>query len=539
MTPFNKISDAEKEMMADWITCYATEGMKQPKTSMENLLSYWNDAKTSGDLYTLFGDKLILTKEVNYKRHSEDYWREIRDELFNTAFYRNLRSYVRDKMWEENKIPNANNWSTLWYALDNIGYWVDNHYGPKHDDTLTKEEKKEWYEINLPIPGKEKPMVIRYGDKMMRFVGKLAAELKIEGFEEFRIKQSQIVNDRYTKGELCLSIHPMDYMTMSDNDCNWESCMNWRYHGDYRQGTVEMMNSPCVVVAYVKSHRDMENGWNNKKWRQLFIVRPDVIVPIKGYPYRNETLEDACMDWLRELAQKNLNWTYEDEKIRLKNDGEVVNYKDKKYVFDFYTNCMYNDIYDIHPSWFNPKAESFTERGSYESLTFTYSGVSECMICGDIHDFDYDNNANELACYECSDTRYCAYCHGRIYSDDNCYEIDGEIVCDDCYWDVDSCQVCGERHSDYNLKLIYIYKNWDKYESGIDRWCENDAITICKDCFEDMWNSLSKYPSFNHHGYTSYKVEDTDDEFFKLFGYESKKDFLMYAGWDSDEEETE
>lgn len=536
MTPFNKISDAEKAMMADWITCYATESMKQPKTSMENLLSYWNDAKTSGGLYTLFGDKLILTKEVNYKRHSEDYWREIRDELFNTAFYHNLRSYVRDKMWEENKIPNANNWSTLWYALDNIGYWVDNHYGPKND-TLTKEEKKEWYEINLPIPGKEKPMVIRYGDKMMRFVGKLAAELKIEGFEEFRIKQSQIVNDRYTKGELCLSIHPMDYMTMSDNDCNWESCMNWRYHGDYRQGTVEMMNSPCVVVAYVKSHRDMENGWNNKKWRQLFIVRPDVIVPIKGYPYRNETLEDACMDWLRELAQKNLNWTYEDEEIYLKNDSEVVNYKDKKYGFDIYTNCMYNDIYDIHSSWINPEAESFVKHGSFDKfLTFTYSGVSECMICGDIHDFDYDNNANELACYECSDSLRCVDCGCRIWNGEDYYEVDGEIVCYDCYYELDRCECCGEVHYDHRMNSIYIYGNWDKDKDN--HWHDSIRVLMCDDCMNDF--DINKYPKVNiNHVENGFRVEDIDDEFCKLIGYSSKKDFMECQCWDYPNEEEE
>ena len=38
---------------------------------------------------------------------------------------------------------------------------------------------------------------------------------------------------------------------MSDNNSGWESCMSWRNNGCYRRGTVEMMNSPYVIVAYL------------------------------------------------------------------------------------------------------------------------------------------------------------------------------------------------------------------------------------------------------------------------------------------------
>ena len=45
---------------------------------------------------------------------------------------------------------------------------------------------------------------------------------------------------------------------MSDNDYGWDSCMGWMNEGEYRLGTVEMMNSPCIVVAYI----DGEEAWN-------------------------------------------------------------------------------------------------------------------------------------------------------------------------------------------------------------------------------------------------------------------------------------
>lgn len=87
-------------------------------------------------------------------------------------------------------------------------------------------------------------------------------------FEEFRICQSMCTNTTALEGKLCLSIHPLDYMTMSDNACDWSSCMSWQEDGCYRMGTVEMMNSPCVIVAYLESSHPMyfsrEATWNSK-----------------------------------------------------------------------------------------------------------------------------------------------------------------------------------------------------------------------------------------------------------------------------------
>ena len=91
-------------------------------------------------------------------------------------------------------------------------------------------------------------------------------------FEQMRIKHSQILNKKRLKGTLCLSIHPLDYITISDNNCDWDSCMTWTGDdcpGEYRLGTLEMMNSPSVVVAYLDSkepYHPLDDGraWSNK-----------------------------------------------------------------------------------------------------------------------------------------------------------------------------------------------------------------------------------------------------------------------------------
>ena len=90
---------------------------------------------------------------------------------------------------------------------------------------------------------------------------------------------------------------------MSDNNEDWESCMSWTQGGEYRVGTIEMMNSPYVIVAYLKSHHNLEwaDNWNSKKWRELYICSNDFVRSITGYPYKDEKITKLVLEKIREL----------------------------------------------------------------------------------------------------------------------------------------------------------------------------------------------------------------------------------------------
>ena len=107
--------------------------------------------------------------------------------------------------------------------------------------------------------------------------------------DKMRNEISEVTNQNVKKASFVLSIHPLDFMTMSDNNNGWQSCMSWQDEGCYCMGTVEMMNSPYVVVAYLKAKNDMPIGshysgytWNNKKWRELFIITNDTMCFMKN-----------------------------------------------------------------------------------------------------------------------------------------------------------------------------------------------------------------------------------------------------------------
>lgn len=108
---------------------------------------------------------------------------------------------------------------------------------------------------------------------------------------------SQIIQKNRITGQFCISIHPLDYLTISENNSNWRSCH--ALNGEYRSGNLSYMLDPSTIVCYIKSPNDVQlknlpDGllWNNKKWRVLFHVHPKnhIIYINRQYPFSCDTL---------------------------------------------------------------------------------------------------------------------------------------------------------------------------------------------------------------------------------------------------------
>lgn len=207
---------------------------------------------------------------------------------------------------------------------------------------------------------------------------------------------------------------------MSDNDCGWDSCMSWRHHeGEYRQGTIEMMNSPYVLVAYLRNPSDISlpNGgsWSNKQWRELFIVDKDIICNIRAYPYESTPITDKILEKLRDLAAKNLGWTH------LTTSIEDIPFG----TFFLDTVYMYNDFdrddENIYHCYYNP---------SIKEKVINYSGPDMCIYCGSLSSIDEEE---KIACEDCINPIYCEHCGEKISRSDEYFTTaDHQILCKNC-----------------------------------------------------------------------------------------------------------
>lgn len=105
-----------------------------------------------------------------------------------------------------------------------------------------------------------------------------------------------IQNDKVT-GILCMSVHPLDYLSVSENAHNWRSCH--ALDGEYRAGNLNYMADSSTVVCYLRSTHKTELPrfpedikWNSKKWRVLlfFDETYDFMMAGRQYPFFENSL---------------------------------------------------------------------------------------------------------------------------------------------------------------------------------------------------------------------------------------------------------
>lgn len=461
MNMYGKLTNDDVNAITTYIERYG--GFNQfmtLKAPLNHILRFWEENKI--DLFHIFGEKLILTKQISITKPSQMLCDEIDDALFRNdktgrLFYNEYYNWVR-------LLPDdiRYNCAELLYAR----LLATNIYDGES--------------FEIPAPDGKK-IAVNNGCKVSRILGKIASTFSINGYEEFRLAHSLCLNQKKLKGELCISIHPLDYMTMSDNYSDWSSCMSWQETGDYRQGTVEMMNSPCIVVAYLKSSENMAIGkgyeWNNKKWRQLFIVTPEIITGIRQYPYHSNELQRATLDWLRELVEKSGVWgTYDDTPVEVKNGANNARANGEEFYLNFYTRLMYNDFYSSHLSYISSRMP--------ENFEYCFSGNSECVICGEDLSGYYEGDLDPaaLTCESCECRRRCYECGDYIDAEEG-YEIDGHYYCYNCYENCfNTCSCCGEMVHNNDLEPIYLRVNPNDAVSDL-QYC----IMVCYNCTNSVY----------------------------------------------------
>lgn len=491
------------------------------RADVNHLLRFWEEAKSEYLYKMLGGEELILSKPINYVRGSDELssamWKITRTyHLFLSAFeskisqacgeYSSLykKGVIRTSglIYDEEakRLDIAHSFYRILYnALDGAGLVegrIDTRYHRMNDHFNMP------IDITMTVNGK--PFTLSNGQKTMKIVGKLAKVFGMENeFEEFRIAHSQVLNQKTIKGMAHLSIHPLDYATASDNANGWDSCMSWLNEGCYRLGTVEMMNSPMVICAYITGNNTMEVGgdeWNSKKWRAWIIVDKDILVMNRQYPYYNSDIAQFFIDWAKELAETNLGWEYAEYQEHLYyNEAQVY----------LSTNYMYNDFSGDEPGCYGMDlAMAYAKHGTdgLEETHINFSGVANCMWCGEKIEPE-TIEASTLVCEDCTRSYHCVCCGERINNDNIYWDPNNDVpYCYDCYNETfTDCHNCGDIYNTDDTAEVFhffdekfmeeLWKCADKhsqfYRCYNDHWRGEDSFmrpntryTFCKDCIK-------------------------------------------------------
>lgn len=431
----------------------------------DKYLRFWD--KNKANLYVLLGNQLIFEEPFEY--NNPEIYEECTAFLRrrdNKAFFSKLADRFEEEMPEFiESISCASTNSITWFG-----------------------------ETVLDSVAGKKPVKISKGMRYIKALSKLIDYYNLQDikpdFEQYRIRHSMFLADMKIKGTLCISIHPMDFVTMSDNANDWSSCMSWSNDGCYRAGTVEMMNSKYVVVAYVKSENKVysfknidseEYQWNSKQFRQLFYINEDFLLAGKSYPYEHDELTNTIFQKLLNLAEANCGWTYEHK------GSYDWRFNDVKFITDMMYNDMLNDTSRTYQLAYN-----FDGSRYYINL----SGPAPCLVCGECHVLE-DRDPDDLYGDEDSDdlNEVADFYNGR-------YETTGALVCKDCK-EKTECSECFNKEAELSAIVV-------------------DELRYCRNC----WNEHVRVNPLNGELFTVYR-STYSDEFF---------DFTLYKRADNDDD---
>ena len=483
------LSAADKKLFYDYTGHYMCKKNDEvgPRAPVEKLLTVWAQNKEQY-LFNIMQHQFTLSRDILIEKDHDTLKYEI-------SYYLNNMTNFADKFYEfACRIYSNHNTVMAVYELINESYLADNKYSnPDCPITLSFPDGKEYKLVK--------------GCKPIRAIKKIykafkdQATFSEEELDAFVLYHSQVLNEKKFSGKLTLSIHPMDFVTASDNSLSWRSCMAWKGEGEYHRGTIEMMNSPMVVCAYLESDipfypiPEDERQWTNKKWREFFIVTPELISGIKGYPYWNRLLEKEVLNWLRILTEVTpgfLAGDFIDHIVEFRPDycNGIIDQDLDHYVqlcFSTEDGAMYNDFYgDYFYNMYITK--------NIASQSIEYNDMATCMWCGKngyndlFNDFDDPEkdycDMNSTICFSCQyHPPVCAHCGHTLYDDEEIhYDEDGNVVCESCWDSKIQSPLTGKFYfcDDYcKLKKIYLYSSSQKNILGMI-YIENDLTLINK-----------------------------------------------------------
>lgn len=442
------LSSDELQLITDYMKTYSSEN----SMSAEKYLTHWLEAKSRW-LLPIFGNKLRISFPVSYKNPISEELKKtiysVKNQKRQDRIKTSLKKLLRDTLPEKGAYEIGGILSNI-FCLSAFS-----------DNAIP---------CDLYITEKIK---LSQGEKPFRALNSLIKRLNLvvpapvlADIEQLRLAHSQALNKKKVSGKLVLSIHPLDYMTMSDNAYSWNSCMSWKNNGCYHAGTLEMLNSPSVIVAYLEGSNPYypvydSRTWSNKKWRELFILDHDFITGIKGYPYENRSLEEIILNKLADAAEKIFP-KYERSIHYLTPEGEMVIDSSE---YSFSTNLMYNDFENNgeEPIIYSTEINFENFCNSY----YSYSGEAYCTVCGQIL-----RSEEETLCDKCGHSIFCCRC-GEVINEDEAFYIEGEYYCQDCAEEhFNYCDRCSE-YTSQEVAPIY------KLIKGDKCWMYQ---SVCEDC---------------------------------------------------------
>ena len=302
---------------------------------------------------------------------------------------------------------------------------------------------------------------------------------------------SHVIQENKIKGKLCFSVHPLDFLSSSENSYNWRTCHS--LDGDYRAGNLSYMVDRSTFMVYIKGEEECELPhfgpvkWNSKKWRVLMHVSNDDEIMFAGrqYPFNSKSGLDQVLKIYNELMvgktelypseNKYGPWKKDYVDMHLSEDNLAPIELQSKYILydrrlvelpmvvkQGYYAQNFNDILNSHIykyPYYTIQMRNWYDFGHRMNNPIYIGEEVLCLHCGDniIHE------SNTMRCNECElkygteenyNYGFCDCCGSRVDSM-FLWPCEGELVCEHCLrTECFMCDDCGEYYFNENKNYM-------------------------------------------------------------------------------------
>lgn len=319
-------------------------------------------------------------------------------------------------------------------------------------------------------------VTVPMGNKMQNGM-KITRALKflIEDKEVLDLVQTEIsmaLQQNKMTGDLVVSIHPLDFLSSSENQHNWRSCH--ALDGEYRGGNLSYIVDSNTMICYIKSKDDVElhdfpHPWNNKKWRMLLEVNDSLNFLISGRQYPFNLGDNVLAEISKGLFGTNTlgtDWSKWSKHYITEvpgEDGEAITlkaryipvrkylYRYNKVVKDGEGALNYNDL--KLSSYYTPYYSFLYNARTIPEVTV--GGAPTCPCCG----VTLVTDSESLVCEDCEPSQGCCDWCGGTFSLHHLTWISSRdwegYVCDSCLEnDFAACSCCGEMYPIEQLNIL-------------------------------------------------------------------------------------
>ena len=413
--------------------------------SLNELLAQWQANKK--DIYDLFGGQLMISEKVKSLVILEEYYRLKRqlklqlNHIFadNTDDLEFCKIMVLIDSLSLDEVTNNKIYRDKYYIDD--------------ETIIAKKDFKVSKAIRLLLSDQDNFAQLNDKSKTKRDI--------------FDIEYSKFQSACYCKGELVISIHPLDYLTMSENTAGWQSCH--RLQGEYRSGVLSLLSDSTTIVSYLKQSSDCNIygvDWNSKKWRQLIFVDIQRFSAIysRQYPNENEAIAEESRKLLNHAMIKyckaNVHPNIGDNWIK-SNKFDRVSFTEKSDLF-------FNDLSNIEYRTYT----FLKDIGNAPNVTIGDHVL--CLNCSD--DLDL---ADSFFCSNCSSIGICDDCECNIGEGNDYYTIQDRLICDNCRRNnYMFCEYCEQIVENDEINFA------DRYEMYACDNCIEHHFYTCDECSE-------------------------------------------------------